>query len=201
MAPPAPRSIIEGMHARTVCVPDALEVHGDHRVPRRFEGALVEVDVHRRDTGIGQHDVEVPERVATRGDGVLQLPVLAHVGPDRDDAPPEVAHELLGLGQVGVARHGVGDGRQVGAEVDGDDVGALFRQPDGVRATLPATRPRDERDLAVEQSHAGSRLCVRCARDPGPATGPTASAASRRFPCTSGSPSTSATRSASRGAS
>ena len=42
------------------------------------------------------------------------------------------------------------------ADVDGDDVGALLRQPHRVAAALPARRPGDECDLAFYTSCHGS---------------------------------------------
>src|SRR5207253_1021531 len=41
------------------------------------------------------------------------------------------------------------------AHVDGDDVGALMRQPDGVAAALTARRSGDESDFALNTSSHG----------------------------------------------
>jgi hypothetical protein len=43
----------------------------------------------------------------------------------------------------------------IGADVDGDDVGALSRKPQRVRATLPSRRAADDRDFALQQTHQG----------------------------------------------
>src|SRR5690606_24382432 len=67
-----------------------------------------------------------------------------------DDAPAEVLDQVGGLGEVLGA--GGGDVLVAGdplADVDGDDVGALLRQPHRVRATLTARRAGHERDLAL----------------------------------------------------
>jgi len=63
----------------------------------------------------------------------------------------------------------LGDRRVVAQRVDADDVGALGREPDGVRLSLAAGDSGDERYLAVKQaheaappSHHGGRLLEGC---------------------------------------
>jgi len=42
--------------------------------------------------------------------------------------------------------------------IDGDDIGALLGEPDGVAAALPACRAGDESDLALEFPHNRLRI-------------------------------------------
>ena len=53
---------------------------------------------------------------------------------------------------VASERRRVVEGR---ADVDGDDVGALLRQPDRVAAALASRRAGDERDLSFDPSRHG----------------------------------------------
>ena len=52
--------------------------------------------------------------------------------------------------EVSLGRQRVAEPVRGGARVERDDVGALLREPDRVRAALPARRPGDEGDLAVK---------------------------------------------------
>ena len=91
-------------------------------------------------------------------DDRLELAEVAHVGLAGHDAAVEVLDELGRLGQIVRRRHRVRDRLDGLAQVDGDDLGALLRQPQRVRAALPARRSRDERDLAVHPTHGGPQL-------------------------------------------
>ena len=51
---------------------------------------------------------------------------------------------------IGLGRHAVANGVVVVQDVDGEDVGALFGQPDGVAASLPPACSRDEGHLALQ---------------------------------------------------
>jgi hypothetical protein len=63
--------------------------------------------------------------------------------------------DLLGrLGEIVRGGHGVRHGADLLADVDGDDVGALLGEPDGMAAALPACRAGDECDFALKLSHA-----------------------------------------------
>ncbi len=82
-----------------------------------------------------------------------QLAGLAHVGLRGDDAAAGLLDELGGLLEVLGRRHRVADGRDVLAQVDRDDVGALLGQPDRVTAALPARGAGDECDFPLNASH------------------------------------------------
>ena len=70
-----------------------------------------------------------------------------------DDPSVQLLHQLRGDVQILTRRPGVAGRVEVGADVDGDDVGALLGQPDRMRASLTPCRPRDQSDLAVHPSH------------------------------------------------
>jgi hypothetical protein len=78
---------------------------------------------------------------------------VAHVDLGGVDPPVVALDEIGGLGQI--LRRRCGD--QVNrvdllADVDGDDVGALLREPHRVRTALTARRTGDESDLAFNTS-------------------------------------------------
>ena len=105
----------------------ALEVDVDHLLE------VLERRVHERvvraDAGVRDADVEAPEALDGLGDRVLDLPDLPHVArePER-----------------------VGEPQVVSASRSETDRDALVRQCPGDRSSDPATRARDERDLALE---------------------------------------------------
>ena len=73
---------------------------------------------------------------------------------------PSSRTAFSGLGQVVLRRARVGDRRQRLADVDGDDVGALLSEPDGLGPPLPPGRPRDECHLVLESlRHSETSLC------------------------------------------
>jgi hypothetical protein len=77
---------------------------------------------------------------------------LADVGDPRHHPAADSLDRPLGLSQVVGGGQRVRVGRDVAADVDGDDVGALPRHRDRVCPTLPARRAGDESDLAVQLS-------------------------------------------------
>jgi hypothetical protein len=58
-------------------------------------------------------------------------------------------HQPRGFFEIGFGRQWVGDRVDIGANIDGDDVGALLGQRDGVAAALPARRAGDDGDGVV----------------------------------------------------
>ena len=81
---------------------------------------------------------------------------VAHVGHDLHGAPVEGLDRLDRLVELLLRAHRVADGLVVLAQVDGDDVGALLREPDRVAPPLAVRRSRDEGDLALDPSrHVG----------------------------------------------
>ena len=69
---------------------------------------------------------------------------------------PVFSTKLGGLLEIFRGGQRVADGLDVFAEVDGDDVGALFGQPNRVAAALAACGAGDECDLAFNASHGRS---------------------------------------------
>ena len=94
-------------------------------------------------------------------DGGLQRRLVADVGHPGDHPAVELLDLDDGLVEVLARRRRVlaDDGVDPRAEVDGDDVGALLREPDRVRAALAARRPGDEDDLALHASGHAVLLC------------------------------------------
>jgi hypothetical protein len=104
-----------------------------------------------RDPGVRDDDVESPKGGHARMDGLAEPLVVARVDHRGDDPSAGGLHQADRLVEVfrtrRVVRHAVG---QLARDVDRDDVRALGRHPDRMRATLPPGRPRDECDLALE---------------------------------------------------
>jgi hypothetical protein len=98
--------------------------------------------LHAGDSGLRDHDVKPAELRNPVLQGRAQLRGIAHVclGDHR---------ALAGLLDVLGCRHGVTDGVDVTAQVDGDDVGAFLGQPHRAAGTLPARRGGDEGDLSL----------------------------------------------------
>ena len=109
-------------------------------------------NIHLMDTGL---DVMTGGRVRrlapllkdgtfllTYGDGVADID-LGGV-----DAAIVALDQISGLGQILRCRQRNLNAVDLLTDVDGDDVGALFRQPHRVRTALPARRTGDESDLA-----------------------------------------------------
>ena len=107
---------------------------------------------HRQDAGVGDDDVDLAEISHSRLDGVAQFVALADVGHPRQDPTADLLDRALGLGQVIGRGQRVGIGRDVAADVDGDDVGTFPGHRDRVRPALPARRAGDESDLAFQLS-------------------------------------------------
>jgi hypothetical protein len=78
---------------------------------------------------------------------------IRDVGLPGDDPAVEGLDLLDRLGQVGRGRHRVWHAGDLRAQVHGDDVGPLLRQPDRVAAALVARRAGDEGDLAFQLPH------------------------------------------------
>ena len=62
-------------------------------------------------------------------------------------------HQPHGFVEIGLGAQRVGDRVDVGADVDRDDVGALFGQRDGMAAPLAARGAGDDGDGVVEFTH------------------------------------------------
>jgi hypothetical protein len=82
---------------------------------------------------------------------------VTHVDSSRDDAPVETLDQIRCLVEVFRRCMRVAEVVDRPADVDGDDVGVLFSEPDGVTAALPAGCPTDVRDLALDATVMVSR--------------------------------------------
>ena len=148
IAPPAPPALRCGTAARTGSE-DTGEVDVDHVVPH-LVGQLLD----RReagDAGVGQDDVQPAELRDALVDGRRERGGVPDVGLARDDAPAQVSRRG-GPSRRGppASRERVPHGADLLEHVDGDDVGALLRQPDGATAAETARRAGDENaDLAL----------------------------------------------------
>ncbi len=104
---------------------------------------------HPGDAGLRDDDVDLAEFGEALIERSLEFGGFADIGLDGDDAAPGLLDQFGGLFEILGRRHLVADGVDVLAQVDSDDVGALFGQPQGVAAPpLPACRTGDEGDLA-----------------------------------------------------
>jgi hypothetical protein len=144
-------------------VPHAGQVDVDEVLPGLL-GDLVRLGTEREDARVRDHRVEPAELGDPVVDGGGQRLDVADVGLLGDDPSAQLLHLAHGLGQVFRGRALVEVG---GHAVDGcgdvhrDDVGALLGEPDGVRPSLAASGPGDERDLAFDAScHGGPLLLV-----------------------------------------
>ena len=127
-------------------VPHAGQVDVDHVLPGLLAQFLGPAEAD--DAGVGDHDVEPAELGDPVVERRLQRVVVADVDLGGDDAPVERLDLLDRLLQVLPCRHRERDRVDLRRDVDGDDVGALLRQPDGVAAALTPGGPGDEGDLS-----------------------------------------------------
>jgi hypothetical protein len=105
------------------------------------------------DTGIGDDDVDPAEGVDAQARCRLQRGAISDVGDRRHDAPALLLDEPHGL--VKIRRRASRIGREPDwlAQVDSNDVGALVRKGDCVRAALTSRCAGYERDLPVDPAH------------------------------------------------
>jgi len=163
IAPPRPASTIDGA-ATFHRVPGTGQVHVEHV----GEGLVLVRAAHERgDPGVGD---DAPHRAECRHplfDGGLQGAAVADVDLLRHDPPALRLDQAGGLGEVLGSGERIADRGDVGADVDGDDVGAVGRQADRVRAALTAGRAGGEGDAAVEgEGHGVSSAQTRRTRPP-----------------------------------
>ena len=124
--------------------PDALEVHVHDAVPRRLRGLGGATVVGREDARVVVEDVQPAE--ALHGEPHHRLDLVAARDVD--------LHER-GFA-AGALDGGDGAGAELLVEVGDDDAGAFTGEQLGGAAPHAVARARDERDLAVEPSHAPS---------------------------------------------
>jgi len=109
--------------------------------------------------------MSMPPNCHSLGGDCGQRGEVTDVGLAGDDAPVEGLHLFGCLGEVRLGGAPVWHGCDVLADVDRDDVGTLFGQPNRVRPALAPGGSRDERDLSLDSSHIVFLLMVdrRCA--------------------------------------
>lgn len=107
------------------------------------------------DPGLGDHGVEPPQLGHPLGDRRLQRGRIPDVRLAGDDPPAELLHLPHRLVQVRLGGQRVAVGRDVRAQVHGDDVGALRGEPDRMGPALTARGPGDEDDLVLHSTHGG----------------------------------------------
>ena len=110
-------------------VPRPGQVRADDVAPH---GGGVPTVAEPHDAGVGEDDVDPPERGHALVEGLLQAGQVAHVRRQRHDLAALRLDELCRLVELGPCGVGVVDRRSVGADVDGQDVGTIPGQPDGV---------------------------------------------------------------------
>ena len=105
------------------------------------------------DTGVGHDDVEAAEGLDARVHRGAQTGGVPGVDGGGDDLASGVLDQPDGFREIlrgrGIVRDRRGERRR---DIDGDDIGALGRQPDGVRTTLTACGPGDERYFASKSA-------------------------------------------------
>lgn len=111
------------------------------------------------DAVVGNHDVEATEGLHPVSSGTTKRIEVAHIGDLVHRPAPARLDQPDRLGKVFGRGHGVADGLDRTAQVDGDDVGTLLGEADGVALPLTDRRTGDEGDLARELSaHIPSRV-------------------------------------------
>ncbi len=132
--------------------PDAGKVDVDHVAPVVFAG-LVQSLAAVADSGVGADDVQPAQLLDAAVHRRFQRVVIADVDLGGHDAAVQALDEVGRLGQViGRRRRDLAAATDRRADVDRDDVGTFLRQAHRVAAALAASRPGDERDLALNSS-------------------------------------------------
>jgi len=116
-------------------VPHALEVGVDDRVEHRFGAGVRVTDRHH--SGVGDDDVDIAERVDPGLHCGFQLRQIANIGDSRCSPASGGLDQPYGLVEIGLGAQRVRNSVDIRADVDGDDVGTLLGERDGVATTLP----------------------------------------------------------------
>ena len=146
IAPPATRDQVR--RAGPARVPDAGEVDIQHGAP----GIFVQVDRHapRGDSGGRAHHVESAESLDTAIGGGRDTRKVTHIddlGVYPRAGLSDQRRRLVKVGRSAVRDHHRFDRT---AHVQRDDVGALLREPHGLRAPDPPRRAGDQGDFSGE---------------------------------------------------
>ena len=133
-------------------LPHAGQVDVDHVGPVGF-ARVVERLAAVADTGVGADDVQSPQLLDPAVNRGLDRVVIPYVDLGRDDAPVQLLDQIRSLREViGGGRRDLGVAADRPADIDGDDVRALFGEPNRVAAALAASRTGDESNLALYPS-------------------------------------------------
>jgi hypothetical protein len=137
------------------------EIHIEHVGPL-FEVFLVGqlAKCHRRDAGVGEHDVQPPKLLHSGIERGRQRMEVTNIGDRGDHLAALGLHQRDRLVELFARSHRVAVGGNVGADVHPDDGGAIGGQPYGVAPTLSSGYAGDEGDLAVQRTHRSSLRCV-----------------------------------------
>ena len=126
---------------------DEIHIDGvDESLRRKARG-------QRADTGVGDDDVELPELGDPAIDRRRECGAVADVGDLGVDTPAFLLHESRGLVEVLRSGERVLVGRDVLADVDGDDVGAFRGEQLRMRPALTPGGSADQRYLALDPAH------------------------------------------------
>jgi hypothetical protein len=131
---------------------------------------------------VGHDDVEPTELGHPGVDEGLHVVEVPHVALVGEHAAAECLDESRGLLQVLGSDRVVRHTWQGAGEVEGEDVGTLAGELDGVRPTLPTGSAGDECDLACEAvgSFHGHGVLLLCGVEPAPGWAPESVVARRR---------------------
>jgi hypothetical protein len=103
-----------------------------------------------RDAGVRRDDVQAAQFGDAIGDDLLQSGVVANVSLTGQDATAGLFDQLDGGGQIVWSAWRITDAVDRSADVDGDDVCALFSQTDSVSLSLASRCAGHQRDLALD---------------------------------------------------
>ena len=143
-----------------------IQVDGCGRLPLLeflLDGQLAKC--HRRDTRVRADDVQSTELLHAGVHRGLHLIEIANIGDGAEHLAAFGFHQGDRLVEFFAGGHRIAVGRDVGADIDADDVCAVGGQPHRMATTLTARDSGDERDLAVQTTHRSSLRCVRLRAD------------------------------------
>ena len=148
---PASALADDGRHRGEDRVPHALEVGVDDRVEHRFGAGGRVTDRHH--SGVGDDDVDIAERVDPGLHCGFQLRQIANIGDSRCSPASGGLDQPYGLVEIGLGAQRVRNSVDIRADVDGDDVGTLLGERDGVATTLPPGGAGHYGDGVIEFTH------------------------------------------------
>ncbi len=108
--------------------------------------------VGRTDSGVRDDDVKSPQFVDAGRERRGQRIEVANVGLGSDNSTVQGLDQFDCLGQVVVGGAGIRGGFELSTRVDGDDVCALFCQPDSFGAPLTTGGSGDEGNFSGEST-------------------------------------------------